>query len=218
MAHEVRNPLGAVQIAFNHLKAKELAGGGRAVEILERNLRRTTEVIDSTLTHASLKMGVLPHPQPIWLGSFIEELELEASLEAQGKSIKIVVEAPPDLVIDADLRLLRSAVSNLLHNAIKFSKPGSTIAVRAEQRDGRVLIEVADGCGGLPPGKAEELFAPLVQRDDDRSGFGLGLAITMQAAEAHNGTVKVRDVPGTGCVFTIDLPAMTASNQTSTVE
>jgi signal transduction histidine kinase len=70
------------------------------------------------------------------------------------------------------------------------------------------MIEVADGCGGLAPGKAEELFTPLVQRGEDRSGFGLGLSIALQAAEAHNGTIKVRDVPGTGCAFVIDLRAM----------
>jgi signal transduction histidine kinase len=70
-----------------------------------------------------------------------------------------------------------------------------------------VNIEVADHCGGLPPGKAEELFLPLVQRDENRSGFGMGLAIALHTAEAHRGTVKVRDVPGTGWVFTIDLPA-----------
>jgi signal transduction histidine kinase len=194
-------------MAFNHLRAHELAGGGRAVEILERNLRRTTDVIDSALTHASLRMGVLPRPESIRMPPFIEELALEGSLEADEKKITVLVDVAPDLVVDADARLLRSAVSNLLHNAIKFSRREATIVVGAQLREGRVAIDVADGCGGLPPGKAEELFAPLVQRAGDRTGFGLGLAIAMQAATAHNGTVKVRDVPGTGCVFTIDLPA-----------
>ena len=213
MAHEVRNPLSAVQMAFNHLRATELSQGGRAVEILERNLRRTTDVIDSALTHASLRMGVQPRPEPIRLRPFVDDIALEASLDAEGKKLTLRVEVSPDLVIDADARLLRSAVSNLLHNAIKFSKPDSDIVVSAVWRDGRVALEVADGCGGLPPGKADELFSPLVQRDDNRSGFGLGLAIAMQAAIAHNGTVKVRDRPGHGCVFTIDLPATGATDQ-----
>jgi signal transduction histidine kinase len=66
---------------------------------------------------------------------------------------------------------------------------------------------VADACGGLPPGKVEELFAPLVQRGDNRTGFGLGLGIALQAAEAHNGTIKVHDIPGKGCAFILDLPS-----------
>jgi hypothetical protein len=70
-----------------------------------------------------------------------------------------------------------------------------------------VTIEVADACGGLPPGKVDDLFAPLVQRGENRSGFGLGLAIARQAVEAHGGSIDVRDDPGDGCVFTIELPS-----------
>src|SRR5581483_10155687 len=103
-------------------------------------------------------------------------------------------------------RLLRSALSNVVMNAVKFSRPDTEVHVRARSSEGRALIEVADACGGLPPGKAEELFAPMVQRGADRSGFGLGLAIALQATTAHRGTLKVRDVPGHGCVFTADLP------------
>jgi hypothetical protein len=69
-----------------------------------------------------------------------------------------------------------------------------------------VQIDVADECGGLPTGKCEELAAACEQRGADRSGLGLGLFITRKAVEASGGVLRVRDVPGTGCVFTIDLP------------
>ena len=69
-----------------------------------------------------------------------------------------------------------------------------------------VLIEVKDHCGGLPPGSAEDMFSPFTQRGNDRSGLGLGLSIARQSVEADFGTLSVRDVPGTGCVFTISLP------------
>jgi hypothetical protein len=68
-------------------------------------------------------------------------------------------------------------------------------------------VEVEDECGGLPEGKAEELFTPFVQRGADRSGFGLGLAITKHAAEAHHGTVQVSNLPGKGCIFMLSLPS-----------
>jgi hypothetical protein len=70
-----------------------------------------------------------------------------------------------------------------------------------------VLIEVEDACGGLPPGRADDLFKPLVQRGKDHTGFGLGLTISQQAAQAHGGTLSVRDLSGRGCVFTLQLPA-----------
>ena len=70
----------------------------------------------------------------------------------------------------------------------------------------RVLFDVEDECGGLPAGKVEELFAPYTQRGRDRSGVGLGLSICLKAARANRGEVGVRDLPGKGCVFTLDLP------------
>jgi len=102
--------------------------------------------------------------------------------------------------------MLRSAISNLLHNALKFTPPKSKVAMSAAAVEGRVLVEVEDACGGLPPGKVDELFRPLVQRGTDRRGFGLGLAIALQAAQAHGGTIRVEDRPGSGCVFVLDLP------------
>jgi hypothetical protein len=68
-----------------------------------------------------------------------------------------------------------------------------------------VAIDVADGCGGLPPGGAEQLFLPFTQRGADRTGLGLGLAISIKGAKALGGELTVRDVPGTGCVFTLQL-------------
>lgn len=80
------------------------------------------------------------------------------------------------------------------------------MTLRAFSERGRVLIEVKDHCGGLPPGPAEQLLQPYAQKGNDRSGLGLGLDICRRSVEANHGTVKVRDLPGVGCVFTIDLP------------
>jgi signal transduction histidine kinase len=212
IAHELRNPLGSARMAFERLRRKELEES-RTVEMLDRGLRRTAEMIDSVLSQASLKMGVVPRLAPVAVRPFLQEIEADTAVEALAKNIKTVVMAPEDLVIDADPRLLRSAVYNLVHNALKFSHEQSTVVVSAGYADGRVSIEVADACGGLPPGKAEELFAPLVQRGENRSGYGLGLGIALQAAEAHNGTIKVRDVPGKGCAFILDVPSTATTHR-----
>ena len=101
--------------------------------------------------------------------------------------------------------MLSSALANLLQNAFKFTQPGGHVSLTARVAAGHVLIEIADQCGGLPPGWAEELFMPFTQRSDDRSGVGLGLSITRRAVHAIGGTLALRDVPGTGCIFTISL-------------
>jgi hypothetical protein len=82
------------------------------------------------------------------------------------------------------------------------------VSLGASATGERVLIEIADECGGLPPGKTAELFQPFEQRGSDRSGLGLGLTITRKSISACGGEVRVRDIPGTGCVFTIDLPRL----------
>lgn len=207
IAHELRNPLGSALLAFQRLRRTELAEG-RTASMVERNLRRTADLIDSVLSHAWLKLGVQPKLAPIVVKDLLREIDADSAIQGQTKSITTEVAAPDDLTIEADPRLLRSAVSNLVYNALKFSRENSTVKITATAAEGRVAIEVADACGGLPPGKAEELFNPLVQRAENRSGFGLGLAIALQAAEAHNGTIRVRDMPGVGCAFTIDLPML----------
>jgi signal transduction histidine kinase len=78
-----------------------------------------------------------------------------------------------------------------------------------------VLIEVEDECGGLPAGKAEDLFRPFEQRGTNRSGLGLGLAIARESVETNGGLVRARNLPGRGCVFTIDLPRQAVESDTA---
>jgi hypothetical protein len=216
IAHELRNPLAAARVALQRLRnrERELTVGGRTVDLLDRSLRRASAMIDNTLSHASLKLGVDPRLESLALGDLLRDIEEDAGIDAQARGIDLVMAARGQGLIIADPRLLRSAVFNLVQNALKFSPAGSEVSLTAHAEPGIVTIEVADACGGLPPGKVDDLFAPLVQRGENRSGFGLGLAIARQAVEAQGGIIKVRDVPGDGCVFSIELPQPAAdSNQ-----
>ena len=89
---------------------------------------------------------------------------------------------------------------------MKFTKKKGKVLIQGKESEGRILIEVEDECGGLPEGKTEELFKPFIQKGTDKSGMGLGLSISRRAIELNKGTLTVRDIPGKGCVFTIDLP------------
>jgi signal transduction histidine kinase len=111
-------------------------------------------------------------------------------------NITLEVEAP--LEMDANRRLLGSMVGNLVGNAVKVSHAGSTVRVHAPRERHDVLLQVQDECGGLPPGNLDELFEPFVQPGDNRSGFGLGLAIARQAISTHGGQVPVRNESGKG--------------------
>ncbi len=87
--------------------------------------------------------------------------------------------------------------------------------LRAVCSANRVLIEVEDQCGGLPPGKPESLLRPFHQQGADRTGLGLGLSICMKAAHAISGELRIRDLPGKGCVFSIDLPCLPRARVTA---
>jgi signal transduction histidine kinase len=98
------------------------------------------------------------------------------------------------------------ALVNLLQNAFKFTHPHTNVTLHAHSAGGRLMIDVSDHCGGLAAGTTESMFTPFTQRSEDRSGLGLGLSIALQSVEADGGLLSVKDVPGTGCVFTISLP------------
>jgi signal transduction histidine kinase len=109
-----------------------------------------------------------------------------------------------DIEVDVDRQLFVSSLANLVHNALRFTKPGGTVQVRARGVDDRILIEVEDECGGLPESKIEELFETGFQKSPGIAG--LGLAISRQAVELNNGILRAENIPGKGSIFIIDLP------------
>jgi signal transduction histidine kinase len=209
LAHELRNPLGSVRLAFGLLKRH--APGHRQVAPVERGLARLQRLIDDSIIDVELRRqlhdGVPLARRPVDIAALGREVVAESEPEAEAKRLRVGVDAPPALEIDGEPRLLRSVLSNLVRNALKFSVPGGTVAVRLQPKEEHVTVEVEDSCGGIPAGKAEELFLPFHQRGGDRSGFGLGLAITKQAVEAHRGSIQVHSVEGKGCVFVVALPS-----------
>lgn len=207
IAHELRNPLAAATVAFELLKTKgHLPTGGHSVAAVERGLQRTSDLIDETLQAARVVSGIELRRQPTMLKALLEDAELGAISEAESKEVQIQLVIENDERVSLDTRLVLSAVDNLLRNAVRYTAPGSVVVVRGRVANGNVAIEVEDRCGGLEPGKVEEAFAPFVRLDDSQSGFGLGLAIAKQAADAHGGSVRVQNLPGHGCIFVLELP------------
>jgi signal transduction histidine kinase len=209
LAHEVRNPLYAARVAWELGKQTgEISGA--SVDRLARSLLRMAELIDHALLQSRLTMvqtGAELHPAPVAVAHLIEAAREDAAVEAEHKRIRVEVDSKVEIVLQGDERLLRSALSNLVCNAVKFTPNGGVVVLRARLQEGHLLVEIEDECGGLPPERAERLFDSFVQgAPGDRRGFGLGLAIARQALEAHRGTVSVKNRPGVGCTFTVGIP------------
>jgi signal transduction histidine kinase len=208
LAHELRNPLSSARLAYELAQQKGLSDA-RTMEVMGRSLARLSDLIDESINQArlaTLGAGSELHRELVSTRELVAEAQAESAVDAQTKSIQFAISAGADIIVDVDRRLVRSALSNLVRNAVKFTRSGGTIQLRTRTIDERATIDVEDECGGLPPERADRLFAAFLQASKDRSGFGLGLAIARQAIEAHGGAIMVNSLPSKGCIFTIDLP------------
>jgi signal transduction histidine kinase len=153
----------------------------------------------------------ISHVGLISVAELLGEVEIAASIQAQARDQHLAVAAPHGAVtVRGDWQILAAALANLLHNAFKFTPAHGHISLAVRVDADRVAFDIEDECGGLPPGKVEDLFQPYSQRGADRSGIVLGLTICRKAATASGGELRVRNLPGKGCVFTLDLPRQPA--------
>jgi len=207
LMHELRNALGTASLAVRAMETGNLTLAGATGAVLKRSHASMAKLISNALAEVGAKNRGLKHPQLLSLADFIAEVKTGADLDATTRGCLLTVaEVNPNLGIQVNHELMLAALMNLLHNAFKFTHPHTQVSLEACAVGERILINVKDQCGGLPPGSAEKMFTPFTQHSDDRTGMGLGLSIARKSVEADGGTLSVRDVPGTGCVFTIDLP------------
>ena len=206
-AHELRNLIGTATYALSAIRTGLVGLSGPTAAVLDRSFISLRALVDRTLADVRLRVPTSVPGKLIRLADLIAHLKLSAALEAESRGCYLTV-APvdPGLAVVVDPETMSSAVNNLLQNAFKFTRHGSQVSLNAYASAERILIDVEDNCGGLPAGNTEYLFQPFTHGGEDRSGTGLGLSICRRYVQANHGIVSVRDVPGTGCVFTIDLP------------
>jgi signal transduction histidine kinase len=165
-----------------------------------------------------------PHPQSGVLGISLEDGPMLASIRSvirfftpllEEKSLAVEVDAPSDLPLARlDPERIRQVLTNLLGNAVKFTKSGSVISVaaRAVLADPRPMIEVSitDDGPGIASQDSQRIFEPYVRGTGERqgSGVGLGLAICRRIVEAHGGKIWVETAPGRGSRFVFTVPAI----------
>lgn len=207
LAHELRGKLNVARLALEAMRRGTVGTTGATGTVLDRTLLSMRDIIDRSFAEVRLGVGLPPRRERILIGRLVEDVQIFAGMEAAAKGLTLSVRAgEPGLAVEADRHTLMSALSNLLQNAIKFTPTGGRIALGVHASARRVQIDVGDECGGLPEGETDGLFSPFAQRGSDHTGLGLGLSISRRGVEANDGKLSVRNRPGKGCVFTIDLP------------
>jgi signal transduction histidine kinase len=211
-AHELRDTLNTAILAFHALKRGAVAVNGSTGAVLGQSLMSLRDVVDRTLSEVRLEAGKQRRAR-MPVVTFIDEIAASGMLHSEYRHIQFTVEPiDPALSIDADPQLLTSAVMNLLHNAFKNTPSGGRVVLRARAEQGRLVIETQDECGGIPPSKGDLFQVFGDRRGRDRSGLGLGLSIARKAVRAHGGEISIRNMPGKGCVFIIDVPLAAAES------
>ena len=206
LAHELRNGINTALVAFEVLRTGNVGVSGSTGSVLRRSLLGLRELIGRSVAEVRLAQD-LQNQVPMLVSEFINDVAPTAALQADRRRIALTVRPVEEgVAIHADREILSAVVGNLLQNAIKFTRPGTTVTLSAHATHERVLIEVADECGGLPGGNGAGLFRPFEQRSADRTGLGLGLSFCRWGVEASQGRLDVRSVAEHGCVFTVDLP------------
>ena len=213
-SHELRTPLAAIrtigevglQRDGTRDEYREMVGS-----MLEE-ANRLTQLIDELLMLSRADAGVIPlHRSRVSITALAGEAAGLLEPLAEEKRQIMTLSASGEAVVQADPVLIRQALINVLHNAIKYSPEGApiSIAVEACGTDG-IAIEVRDCGPGIAPEHAERIFDRFYRVDQGRSrdagGFGLGLAIAHWAVDVHGGTMGVSPGVDGGCVFRITLP------------
>jgi signal transduction histidine kinase len=205
-AHEARDLLNTAFLAFHALKRGTVPVNGSTGAVLGRSLTDLVALVDRTLSEVRLA-GAEHRRERIRVARFVDDIAATGHLHAEYRGIGFTVtDVDPAVFVDGDAPLLMAAVMNLLHNAFKNTPTGGAVILRVQADGQRLLIAIEDQGGGLPNGEADLFQAFGERRGADRSGLGLGLSISRRAVRAHGGDIHIRNLPGLGCVFTIDVP------------
>jgi heavy metal sensor kinase len=212
-SHELRTPLTALraegEVALNN--AREPEQFRQSIGAMLEEAQRLQDLVDSLLALARAEADQQPMSRgPVELGALTWEVVESLRILADEKHQRLAAESNGEVSIAGDAALLRHALLNLVHNAIRYTPAGEQITVRCSRRDCETVIEVADTGEGIAPEQQAKVFERFYRVDKSRSraegGAGLGLAIAKLAVERHGGRIQLESEVGMGSTFRIVLP------------
>ena len=198
ISHELRSPLARLNVALGLARQRPNVESADMLERIELEASRLNELIGRILTLARLEDGEQRVPEtPVPLDEIVINVAEDAEFEAQERHCHVAAMIPEsDWGVCGNASLLHSAMENVVRNAIRYTREGTTVEIHLERRGIRwreAVVRVTDCGSGVPPDGLEKLFQPFYRLDDARGrqtgGVGLGLAITERAVRFHGGRV-----------------------------
>jgi two-component system OmpR family sensor kinase len=212
-SHELRTPLASIRgyaELFRLGAVRDPAGTETAMRRIEEESKRMGVLVEDLLALARLDERPARDREPVDLAALARDAVQDARARAPDREIALSADGPA--IVAGDALQLRQVFANLLGNAIVHTPGGTPIEVAVADGPERVTMSVTDHGEGVPEAEREQLFERFWRREGGRergrAGAGLGLAIAQGVVHAHHGSIAVRDVPGGGAAFVVELPTL----------
>ncbi len=210
VSHELRSPLARLQVAVG-LARQQPEKLACALERIEREGTRLDDLVGHLLTLSRLEAGVMQGLEEyLAVGELLEDIVDDARFEAAASDRDVRLRTAGEWVLKGRAELLSRAFENVIRNAVRHTAPGTVVEVSLElEASGtQLIVEVCDRGPGVPEAELATLFEPFVRsaHREAGGGYGLGLAITRRAVNAHGGRVTAANRTGGGLCVTLRLP------------
>ena len=215
ISHELRTPLASLKAVVETLRdgaVEDPPAAVRFLDLADRELDALTQMVEELLELSRIESGRVPlRLAPTAVAAVVAPVVERLRPQAERAELALTVNVPADLpLVLIDGPRVQQVLGNLLHNAIKFTPAGGTIAIDAREADGALLVRVTDDGVGIPAGDLPRIFERFYKADRARSGggTGLGLAIARHIVQAHGGQIWARSKEGEGSRFYFTLPVV----------
>src|SRR5215217_71784 len=204
ISHELRSPLARLGVALGLARQRSGPEANGALDRIERESDNLNEMISQLLTLTRLESGTDGRRKTeVDLAALVREVAEDADFEAQSSNRSVQVVTTDKCSINGVEELLRSAVENVVRNAVRYTPEGTAVEVALSRQNGHAVISVRDRGNGVPEESLEKIFRPFYRTEDARDrqsggGTGLGLAITERAVRMHGGSVQAVNAAGGG--------------------
>jgi len=208
VSHELRSPLSRLIVALGLVKQGPAEEAAENLERIGLEARRLDTLIGQLLALTRIDSGVdRGSPAPFDLTNLVQEVANDGDFEARARNRSVVIRQADACTLTGFEEVLRSAVENVVRNAIRHTAEGTAVEVSLQSGNARALIRVRDFGPGVPESMLSEIFLPFRRVANGNSeGAGLGLAIAERAVNVHRGTIRALNAPQGGLMVEIDLP------------
>ena len=213
VSHELRSPIARIRLALTLARHADDREREEMLDRIEQDTIQLDSMLEQILTVSRLESGqIKPKFEPLSLNDLVEDVLHDAKFEAAATHTTITYASVGEVQVNADPGMLRSAIENVVRNAIFYSGEGGKIEVEMGAGDKSASLTVRDNGPGVPEEKLKLIFDPFYRVDDSRGtttgGMGLGLALADNAMRAHDGAIMAGNLQPHGLSVTLIMPRL----------